>query len=447
MSIAYQGKTSRSSSNFHGSKPGIRRSFNAKHKFGGFKSGSHKTTGGGHGHGNSAGRTHGYGHGGGNRGGYGGRRGRFVGRSYRDLSKFVNKVSVIEEAEVFVPEHDFADFPIDPRLAHTIAAKGYSQPTPIQDRSIPHVLKGDDVVGIANTGTGKTAAFLIPLINKVLKNYQEKILIIVPTRELAIQIRDELTGFTPRLNVYSVCCVGGAAIYPQISALRRSHNFIIGTPGRLKDLIERKCINLSQFSTVVLDEADRMLDMGFIADVKAMMAAMPEKRQTLFFSATVSSEIETLISRFLKNPIKISVKTRDTAKDIDQDIVRLKPGENKLEALKNLLRQPGFGKVLIFGKTKHGVERLSNDLIKSGFAAESIHGNKNHSGRQRVLTKFKSNQIAILVATDVAARGLDIAGVTHVINYDLPATYEDYIHRIGRTGRAGKLGKALTFVE
>lgn len=372
---------------------------------------------------------------------------RFKQRSFNDVSKFINKVSVVEEVEVFKPEHAFADFPVDARLKEAILKKGYGAPTPIQDKAIPHALRGDDIVGIANTGTGKTAAFLIPLIDKVLKDKQQNVLVVAPTRELAIQIQDELKGFTHGMNMHSVVCVGGAAMYPQVTALRRHNNFIIGTPGRLKDLIKRKCIDLSRFQTVVLDEADRMLDMGFIADVKFMLSLMPQERHTLFFSATLSPEIAGLIAHFLKNPVTISVKTRDTSKSIDQDVIRVKAGENKLDVLASLLKEAHFGKVLIFGKTKHGVERLSRELAHRGFTAESIHGDKNHSRRQRALGQFKNNTVAILVATDVAARGLDIPDVSHVINYDLPSTYEDYIHRIGRTGRAGKSGKALTFIE
>lgn len=372
---------------------------------------------------------------------------RFKDRSYFDLSKFINKVSVIEETEIFMPEHAFADFQVDEKLKHNIITKGYTTPTPIQDKAIPYILKGEDVVGIANTGTGKTAAFLIPLIDKVLKNRQEQILIVVPTRELAIQIQDELRGFTRTLSIFSVCCVGGAPIGPQMKQLRMDNNFIIGTPGRLKDLIERGYIRLEKFRTVVLDEADRMLDMGFINDIKYMLALMHSERHTLFFSATLSDEINALISKFLNNPVKISVKTRDTSKSIDQDVVRVRADQNKIEVLEKLLREEGFSKVLIFGKTKHGVERLSQELVKRGFAAESIHGDKNHSRRQRALGQFKTNKSQILVATDVAARGLDIADVSHVINFDLPGTYEDYVHRIGRTGRGGKKGKALTFIQ
>jgi superfamily II DNA/RNA helicase len=377
-----------------------------------------------------------------NRKGNGGPKGENISHA-----RFINKATITEEVEHFTPEHKFADFVIEDNLKQGIIKKGYILPTPIQDRSIPHILKGEDIVGIANTGTGKTAAFLIPLIDKVLKNRKNKILIVVPTRELAIQIQDELKGFTLGMKIFSVCCVGGAYIGKQLSELRYVNEFIIGTPGRLKDLIERKAIRLNEFSTIVLDEADRMLDMGFVNDMRFLMAGMPKPRHTLFFSATLSPEIERLIGEFLNNPVRISVKTRDTSKNVEQDIVRVARGLNKIDVLKELLQNEDFNKVIIFGRTKHGVEKLSRSLIEKGFKAESIHGDKNHSQRQRALKGFKDNSVKILVATDVAARGLDVPDVSHVINYDIPATYDDYIHRIGRTGRANKRGKALTFVD
>ena len=363
-----------------------------------------------------------------------------------DISKFINKTVITEEAVVFTPEHLFKDFLIEENLKQNILAKGYNEPTPIQDRVIPHILHGHDVVGIANTGTGKTAAFLIPLINKVLLNPKEKIIILAPTRELAQQIDEELKGFVKGFKIFSVCVVGGAPIGRQISSLRYQYNFVIGTPGRVKDLIERKCINLAEFKSAVLDEADRMLDMGFVHDMRYMMALMPRERHTLFFSATLSPEIAVLIKDFLKEPIMISVKTQDTAKNVEQDVVRIKPGEDKLEVLHDLLIQSEFKKVLVFGRTKHGVEKLSVALGKRGFKAQSIHGDKNQGQRQRALDTFKKGMAQILVATDVAARGLDIAGVSHVINFDIPESYDDYVHRIGRTGRAGAKGKALTFI-
>ena len=380
-----------------------------------------------------------------------GSRGPIRGRGFKgkfiDPNKFINKAIVFEEQAPFVPEHKFADFAIDLALKANIIKKGYITPTPIQDEAIVHVLAGSDVVGIANTGTGKTAAFLIPLLNKILKNPREKVIVAVPTRELAIQIDHELQGFAMGLRIYSVCVVGGAPINPQIRDLRHMHNFVIGTPGRIKDLVERKVIELGSFNTVVLDEADRMLDMGFVNDMRFMMSKMPKTRQTLFFSATMSREIGILIKEFLREPISVSVKTGDTAKSVDQDIVRVPSHKNKIDVLHDLLIQDGFTKVLVFGQTKHGVERLSKELVGRGFKAESIHGNKNHSKRQKALGLFKDSHIQVLVATDVAARGIDVNGVSHVINYDLPNTYEDYVHRIGRTGRAGRLGKALTFVS
>lgn len=384
---------------------------------------------------------------------YGGNRGRSASRkpygasSSIHHSRFICKADPIIESAPYVPLNKFQDFKIDSRIRDNITIKGYVNPTPIQDEAIPFVLEGRDVVGIANTGTGKTAAFLIPLIDKILKNQQEKILVIVPTRELAQQINEELFGFRGNLRIYSVCCVGGVGIQNQIQGLRRPHNIVIGTPGRLKDLVDRRVIKLAEFRTIVLDEADRMLDMGFINDMRYLMANMAPNRQTLFFSATITPEIDKLIKEFLNNPEKISVKTGDTARNVEQDIVRVGRGEDKVESLECLLEKKEFSKVLIFGRTKHGVEKLCQTLVKSGFKAESIHGDKNQSKRQSALKSFRDNRSQILVATDVAARGLDIPNVTHVINFDIPATYEDYVHRIGRTGRGDKVGKALTFIS
>ncbi|MBU3668361.1 MAG: DEAD/DEAH box helicase [Candidatus Taylorbacteria bacterium] len=363
-----------------------------------------------------------------------------------DISKFVNKADVKEEVEVYTPTHHFTDFEVSEGLKTNIVAKGYKVPSPIQDKSIPVVLTGRDVVGIANTGTGKTAAFLIPLIDKVFKDPKQQVLIMAPTRELAIQIDDEFRAFSRGMKLFSVCCVGGEYIGKQLRELKYFNNFIIGTPGRLKDLIERGRINLASFNSVVLDEADRMLDMGFIGDMRYIMSLMPKERHTLFFSATLSPEIEKLIHEFLNDPVRISVKTRDTSKAVDQDIVRTE-GRNKIDVLMDLLQDPEFSKVLIFGRTKHGVEKLGIMLQKLGLKAVSIHGDKNHAQRQRALKMFKENAVQVLIATDVAARGLDIPNVTHVINFDIPQSYEDYVHRIGRTGRGGKTGKALTFID
>jgi len=380
------------------------------------------------------------------RGGGGGGHGGFKGK-YIDPNRFICKAEPVADVAAYEPKHAFADFNLDVRIKANITAHGYVLPTPIQDQAIPHVLKGGDVVGIANTGTGKTAAFLLPILNKILIDANQKVLVIVPTRELAMQINDEFIKFRGGLPLFSVACVGGMSISNQISNLRRRHNFVFGTPGRLKDLIERGMIRPSDFATIVLDEADRMLDMGFINDMRFIMNKMPKERQTLFFSATITREIDGLVREFLKTPVTISVKTGDTAKNVDQDVIRLGRGQDKVEALHDLLNQAEFSKVLIFGRTKHGVEKLSQTLAVRGFKAGSIHGNQNQNKRQKSLQSFKSNQTNILVATDVAARGLDIPAVSHVINFDVPDTYEDYVHRIGRTGRAGMAGVALTFID
>ena len=364
-----------------------------------------------------------------------------------NTSRFINKAVITEKTDSFVPVHQFQDFNIDPRLKANIFSKGFASPTPIQDKIIPYILQGFDAVGIANTGTGKTGAFLLPLIQKVLERPREKILILVPTRELALQINQEFKSFSRGINIYSVCCVGGVSINNQIFELRNyNNNFIIGTPGRLKDLIQRRFINLSAFSTVVLDEADRMLDMGFIADTRFILGLLPKNHHTLCFSATIVKEVTALINEFLYKPVTVSVKSGETPENIYQDVVKVSNG-GKIETLYNLLTQSEFRKVLIFGRTKHGVEKLSKDLIKRGFRADSIHGNKNHFKRQKALELFKNDGIQILVATDLAARGLDVPDVSHVINYDIPATYKDYVHRIGRTGRINKKGIALTFIN
>ncbi|OGG79103.1 hypothetical protein A3J11_02585, partial [Candidatus Kaiserbacteria bacterium RIFCSPLOWO2_02_FULL_55_12] len=383
------------------------------------------------------------------RSGFRPRKGGFgsFGETEQEIAKFMNKTVVTTSEPVFVAEHSFSDFDINPHLKKNIEARKYVSPTPIQDKAIPHALLGQDVVGLAETGTGKTAAFLIPLIDKVMKQKGERVLIMAPTRELAMQIEKELAGFARGLGFRGMVAVGGANIGPQISQLKHDPAFVIGTPGRLKDLMERKALDLSGFGTVVLDEADRMLDMGFIDDMRLILGKMRKERHTLFFSATMGKEIERLIGDFLESPVVISVKKRDTPSSVDQDVVRIPRGKDKFEVLAELLADREFSRVLVFGRTKYGVEKLAKALSRRHIHAESIHGNKTQGARQRALEAFKSGRVSALVATDVAARGLDIPAVSHVINYDLPSTYEDYIHRIGRTGRADMKGKALTFVQ
>jgi len=378
------------------------------------------------------------------------RSGRFRGKSKSqkiDISSFINKtITSSTPEEIFVPEHSFADFELSPILLRSIEQKGYKKPTLIQDKIIPFILLGKDVVGLANTGTGETAAFLFPLIEKVLQNADEQILIVTPTRELAPQIEQELQNITRNMRIYSVTCIGGEYIRIQIRKLRQKNNFIIGTPGRLIDLVKRGALKLNGVHTVVLDEADRMLDMGFINDIRFLMTHVSGERQTLCFSATMSEKIGALVKDFLKNPSTISVKRAETPENIEQDIVRIR-GSNRVDVLYDLLRNNEFKKVLVFGRTKRGVENFSRTLTRRGVKVESIHSDKTHAQRKRALSNFKKNHVQALVATDVAARGLHIPDITHVINYEIPETYDDYIHRIGRTGRGTKRGKALTFVN
>lgn len=361
------------------------------------------------------------------------------------ISQLVKKASPQQES-TYVPSHAFEDFSLTRELKQAILRRGYTTPTPIQDQAIPLLLQGRDVVGIANTGTGKTAAFLIPLLNNILRDRTQKALIITPTRELAVQIDEEFRSFGRGLNLYSTLAIGGVNIRPQIRSLQKRPHFVIGTPGRLKDLERQGVLHLDEYGSIVLDEVDRMLDMGFIHDIKYLIAKLPTPRHSLFFSATLPSNVRDVMQQFLTNPITISVAKRETSANVDQDVVRLQ-GRAKVDVLHDLLIQDGFEKVLVFGRTKWGIEKLAKSLDQRGFKVAAIHGNKNQNQRQRAITQFKENSIQVLLATDVASRGLDIPHVTHVINYDMPESYEDYIHRIGRTGRAAQKGNALTFID
>jgi len=374
------------------------------------------------------------------RGGGGGR-----GQATFNPSQFINTNPVDAKPDIYTPKNSFATFGLNPRLVQTISSLGITSPTPIQDQVIPEIINKRDVVGLAETGTGKTAAFLVPLIETTLKEPRRQTLVLAPTRELALQIEAELRKLSRGLPIYSTVCVGGMNIGPQIKALRRNNHFVIGTPGRILDLIKRRCFIPEKITSVVLDEADRMLDMGFIGDMRAILSGVPASKETLFFSATMSKEAEGLVNDFMRNPTTISVKKKDVTNSIQQDVV-VYEHHSKFQKLLDLLADKNFKRVLIFGSMKHSVEELAKQLAKHGVQAESIHGNKNHGQRQRALLKFKSGNARVLVATDVAARGIHVEDVTHVINYDLPQTFEDYIHRIGRTGRAAKRGKALTFV-
>ena len=339
------------------------------------------------------------------------------------------------------------DFPLDRQLQDNIRAKGYTTPTPIQDQVIPAILLGRDVIGTAKTGTGKTAAFLIPLIQKVTVDRAQRVLVVAPTRELAFQIHKELREFARGLSMRSALLIGGTGEWRQKEDVRRDPHFVIATPGRLKDFIEMRVIRLSGFRNVVLDEADRMVDIGFINDIKYFISLIPKERQSLFFSATISGGAGEILTDFVRNPVKVTVNAHDSKATIMQDVIAVPGNTTKLEMLHEMLKKKEFDKVLVFGRTKHGVQRLSDELEKRGVRAGAIHGNKRQNQRQYVLNQFARSEIQILLATDVASRGLDIPNVSHVINWDLPETMDDYTHRIGRTGRANKQGIALTFID
>lgn len=360
----------------------------------------------------------------------------------------VKKASYAEVKE-YRSERLIADLPISPNLKECLISKGFRRPTEIQDKTLEILLEKRDLLGIAQTGTGKTGAFLIPIIEQLLEHKQKSFaLVMVPTRELAIQVEEEFQSMANGLGIYSACFIGGTNINRDISKLRRTTHVIIGTPGRLLDLANRKDLNLTRFNTLVLDEFDRMLDMGFIHDVKRIMGMMHKRKHTLLFSATIDKTQEALISDILTNPVTVKVSSGDTTGDhIDQDIIRLKQGEDKFKVLLDMVSDNDFQKVLLFEETKHKANRLCGKLNKAGISSDQIHGNKSQNARQRALNSFKQGKIKVLVATDVAARGIDVSDVTHVINYQVPMTFDSYIHRIGRTGRAGKSGIAFTFVD
>ena len=391
----------------------------------------------------------------GNRGGFFGgggsrTRSRFPKKArgeYIDIAKFVKKASIETVLAPATIQHNFSDFGFCPQLQKNLEARKYLIPTPIQDKTIKSAMAGKDIIGLANTGTGKTAAFLLPLINKCFHDRSQNVLIVAPTRELAIQIEEEFRKFAPSLNLGSVVCVGGAPIYKQLNGLRRHPNFVIGTPGRLQDFNKRGLLPFSAFQNIVLDEIDRMLDMGFIDEIRKILGEMPKQRQSLFYSATMPPKIKELANKFLIDPVMVKVSSEGASENVEQDIVRFVGRQVKFDKLKDLLIKADLKKVLIFSETKRDVERLTEGLIRDGFKADSIHGDRKHNQRQKALAKFKEGEVQILVATDVAARGLDIKDITHVINFTVPQTYDDYIHRIGRTGRENKKGFALTFVE
>jgi len=373
-------------------------------------------------------------------------------RSRKNSKQTINPARFIKVASPsgdssYEPKHRFADFAMHPLLKSNVTNKGYTSPSEIQDKTIALGLEGKSVVGIANTGTGKTAAFALPILNKLMRSPGSQALIIAPTRELAMQIEEQCKLLAKNSGLAGALLIGGMPMGRQITALKHSPRVIIGTPGRIKDHLKQGTLQLSNCSMVVLDEVDRMLDMGFINDVRFILDKISSNHQAFFFSATLSPEIRGLIETFVSEPEVINVKVGETSENVHQNVIYFSGKSEKIDSLHDILIGATVQKTLIFGKTKHGVERLGKELKARGFKADALHGGKNQGQRTRVMDSFRDNRINVLVATDVAARGIDVKDITHVINYDTPQTYDDYVHRIGRAGRAGQPGHALTFVE
>jgi ATP-dependent RNA helicase RhlE len=363
-----------------------------------------------------------------------------------DYDLFVKKATP-QAIEDYTPTNTFELLGLNSDLILSLKTKGYLQPTPIQDKAIKHILNKKDIIGIANTGTGKTAAFLLPLVHQVAEDLKKTVLILAPTRELANQIYTELKSFVNNSHIRSTLIIGGENIDKQIRELSKPKNFIIATTGRGLDLIEQGELKIQNVDTIVLDEMDQMLDMGFISDIRKILKRAVKCNHLLFFSATSTPNINKIANELLTNPVTVSVVKGLTTDNVNQDVIEIFEGESKFEKLVELLNRDEVKKAIVFENMKHSASKLEKELIKQGFKALAIHGNKNQNQRTRALDAFKSGAIKILIATNVAARGLDIPLVSHVINYSLPPSREDYIHRIGRTGRAGEVGNAYTFVE
>jgi ATP-dependent RNA helicase RhlE len=339
-------------------------------------------------------------------------------------------------------------------LLRAVAEQGYTTPTPIQAQAIPVVLSGRDLLGAAQTGTGKTASFVLPILNKLNGNasnsparHPVRVLIVTPTRELAAQVEESVRTYGKYASLRSTLVFGGVGMQPQVDALRRGVDILVATPGRLLDHVQQKTVSLAHVEILVLDEADRMLDMGFIHDIRRILALLPATRQNLLFSATFPDEIRKLAASFMKSPATVEVARRNTPAELVAQVQHPVSHERKRELLAHLVSANDWRQVLVFVKTKHGANRLAQQLSRAGIEADAIHGNKAQNHRTRTLKRFKDNELRVLVATDIAGRGLDIEALPHVVNYDLPHVAEDYVHRIGRTGRAGAEGEAVSLVS
>lgn len=350
--------------------------------------------------------------------------------------------------------NSFADLRLAQPLLQAIDEEGYTSPTPIQAKAIPQVLAGHDLMAAAQTGTGKTAGFTLPILQQLLQNAahkpapgRPKVLILTPTRELAAQVQESVRTYGRHTRITSMVMFGGVNINPQIAALKKPVDILVATPGRLLDHLSQKTLSLSDVDVLVLDEADRMLDMGFIRDIRKILALLPSKRQNLLFSATFSDDIRQLARGVLLNPVEVSVNPPNTTAQRVEQTVHLVPQSDKRDVLSHIIRESGWHQVLVFTRTKHGANRLAERLVKDGLQAAAIHGNKSQAARTRALEGFKTGKVSVLVATDIAARGLDIDQLPQVVNFELPNVPEDYVHRIGRTGRAGAAGCALSLVD
>jgi ATP-dependent RNA helicase RhlE len=347
----------------------------------------------------------------------------------------------------------FADLGLSQQLLRALADEGYATPTPIQAKAIPHVLAGRDLFGCAQTGTGKTAAFALPLIDRLRENQRKseprrcRVLVLAPTRELAAQIHESFLAYGRHSGLRAAVIYGGVGQQPQARAMQHGVDVLVATPGRLLDLVSQRLVDIRSVEYLVLDEADRMLDMGFIHDVRKIVGQLPRDRQTLFFSATLPTEVRDLADSMLRSPLEVRTAPRSTpAETVTQSVVFV-PKREKKALLVKLLREEATGRVIVFARTKHGADKLHRDLEKAGIDAAAIHGNKSQAQREKALAAFKSPRPPVLVATDIAARGIDVDDVAHVVNYELPHEPETYVHRIGRTGRAGQTGAAVSFCD
>lgn len=366
-----------------------------------------------------------------------------------DIHAFMDKRKSEKPQKPYESVRTFDDFMLHQHLFRNIQAAGYQVPTEIQDKALDQLLAGKDLIGIAGTGTGKTAAFMIPVIQYLLEEPQDyATLIIAPTRELATQISDEFKKLAKGTRLFATTLIGGGSVSRSIKELRRTNHVVIGTPGRLIDMANRGVLPLNQFKTLVLDEFDRMLDMGFSEDVKFLHERMKRKQQTLLFSATMDKSQRKLVQSMTHNPIEVYASSgTQAAHAVEQSVVKVPDGSSKINVIRDLVKSENGDKVILFCETKRRVDAVSKKLSKSGIPSDHIHGDKSQRAREKALRNLKKGKVHVLVATDVVARGIDISDVALVINYEVPKTYNDYVHRIGRTGRAGKTGKAVTIME